>query len=106
MADENLPVTKKDFDSLRDWLAERMDAQEARLQKSMEEQESRLLERMEAQETRLLTAFHRFAEANHARIYKVEAGQRIDGDRLTKLEERVLALEESWISQASHSGSS
>ena len=101
MPNGDQPVTKKDLDALRDWIAERMEAleehmraSEERMEKRIEASEQRMIERLEAQETRLLTAFHRFAEANHTRIYKVEVEQRIDGDRLTKLEARVQAIEE------------
>ncbi len=87
MTDEDRPVTRKDLGAalgeLRDWFAERLEAQEARFE-----------ERLEAQETRLLTAFHRYAEASHDRMRKVEVEQHIDGDRLTKIEERVRMLEE------------
>ena len=76
MAGENQPITKKDLDAaqaeLREWIAERM----------------------EAMETRLLTAFHRYTEASELRLQRVETEQRIDFERLTKLEERVRALEE------------
>ena len=95
MTDDDRPVTKKELDAalgaalaaaisdLRVWIAERMEALE-----------TRMLERLEAQETRLLTAFHGFVEANHIRMQKVEVAQHLDGDRLTKLEERVRVLEE------------
>ena len=117
MPDDERPVTKNELDAalgaalaaavsdLRVWIAERMEAlenrmlerleaQETRFLERLEAQETRFLERLETQETRLLTAFHGFVEANHIRIQKVEVGQHLDGDRLTKLEERVRILEE------------
>lgn len=84
MANEDRPVTNKELDA----------ALGAALSAAISGLRAWIAERLEAQETRLLTAFHRYAEVNHARMQKVEAEQHVDGDRLTKLEERVRALEE------------
>ena len=80
MADAEQPVTKKEFDAAmseqRKWFTDL------------------LADRLEAMETRLLTAFHRYAALNNDRMRKIEGSQHVDGERLTKVEDRVRQIEE------------
>ena len=95
MADADGPVTKKELDAA---LAVSNTALKSEFNAAMSEQRKwftdLLAERLEAMETRLLTAFHRYAELNEDRMRKVEGEQRVDGDRLTKLEHRIRQIEE------------
>ena len=75
MSDEDRPVTPRELkaavDELRNWI----------------------VECLVAQQKLLLTAFNNYADVSHARMQKVEAEQRIDSERLTRLEERLREIE-------------
>ena len=71
---------------------ERFDALERQIRDVVERLEH-LGERLEHTETALLTAIHGYVSVAEARLKKLEDAGRIDGDRLSQLEQRVIALE-------------
>jgi uncharacterized coiled-coil protein SlyX len=78
---------------------ERFDALERQIRDVVERLEhlgerlEHLGERLEHTETALLTAIHGYVSVAEARMKKLEDAGRIDGDRLSQLEQRVIALE-------------
>ena len=96
MADDGLqPATKADLQELKAELKAELKTEfKAELNASLQELELRLREHTENIETRLLTAFQQWASPIASRVRSVES---VHGERLSALEERMMAVEKRLV---------
>jgi hypothetical protein len=77
----------------REHIAERLDVSEARMREQLQSSEERLHLYVEKIETNLLTAFHGWDSPMAGRVRKLETAPPVVDERLSALEDRMMAVE-------------